>query len=272
MGSDQLSTIIETAMPILDALHDGLVIIDANGFVRYVNEANERITGLKREEVMGRYVTDAVPYSRLLQTLTTGQAQTGVRTRVRDREVVSNIVPLTIGGQCAGALSVFRDVTEVRRLTEQLQVATETIRTMQVQSLEQAEIVVGQHPQSRHVWRLAKKAALIPSTVLLTGESGTGKEVLAHYIHGNSERREKPFLAVNCAAIPESLLESELFGYEEGAFTGARKGGRPGYFEMAECGQPQFLSSAGSGTEHFAPLYRPAGTGAANVGGQVRIK
>ncbi len=236
MNKDTLSSMIEVATPILDALHDGLVMIDARGIVRYVNEANTRITGLTRDEVLGRFVTDVVPYSRLYDVLSTGKPQTGVRTRVRDREVLSNIVPLHMGGELVGALSVFRDVTEVRRLTEQLQVATETIRTMQAQVLGQDGVVFGHHPLGKQAWRLAEKAALIPSTVLLTGESGTGKEVMARYIHTRSERRDKPFLAVNCAAIPDALLESELFGYEEGAFTGAKKGGRPGVFEMAQGG------------------------------------
>ncbi|UFJ39350.1 sigma 54-interacting transcriptional regulator [Brevibacillus humidisoli] len=236
MSQSVLQQMIEVAAPILDALYDGVVVIDKAGIVRYVNEANRRITGLAPEDVLGQYVTDAVPFSRLLHTLKTGEAQTGVKTKVLDREVISNITPLAHRGKRIGALSLFRDVTELRQLTEQLQVAAETIRTMQVQTFEPDGVLFGRHLKREQMWRLAQKASLIPSPVLLIGESGTGKEVLARYIHASSERREKPFLAVNCAAIPESLLESELFGYEEGAFTGARKGGRPGLFEMAEGG------------------------------------
>lgn len=247
---NKLSTMLEVAKPIFDALHDGMAVIDAEGIIRYVNEANTRITGMEPDKLVGRYVTDAVPFSRLLKTLRSGQAQTNVRTKVADREVLSNIVPLFVEGTCIGAVSIFRDITELRRLTEQLHIATETIRTIQVQTMEAEGILFGQHEKSKQVWRLAQRAALIPSTVLITGESGTGKEVLARYIHQHSERREKPFLAINCAAIPESLLESELFGYEEGAFTGAKKGGRPGLFEMAD-GGTLFLDEIGEMSIHL---------------------
>lgn len=231
-----LSTMIQVAKPIFDSLHDGMAIIDADGIICYVNDANTRITGQEPRELVGRYITEAVPFSRLADTLRSGKAQTGVRTKVRDREVLSNIVPLFIEGELIGAVSIFRDITEVRRLTEQLQIANETIRAIQAQTLETDGILFGKHEKSKLIWRLAGRAARIPSTVLLMGESGTGKEVLARYIHQESDRRGKPFLAVNCAAIPESLLESELFGYVEGAFTGAQKGGRPGLFEMADQG------------------------------------
>ena len=96
--------------------------------------------------------------------------------------------------------------------------------------------ICGSSPQIRQTVELAKKMARTDSSVLITGESGTGKELFAHAIHNNSQRAEAPFVAINCAALPETLLESELFGYEEGAFTGAKKGGKPGLFELANTG------------------------------------
>lgn len=222
---------------ILDILYDGVVVVDQDGKVIYVNPANERITGIPPEQALGRYVTDVVPDSSLLEVLRTGEAQVGVRTKVGDKEIISNIVPIKKGGRILGGVSVFRDITEMINLSRELEKAQEMIRHLAVELKvtrgEDKGIVIGKNPQVQRLFQLALKAAAVSSNVLIRGESGTGKEVLARFIHDHSPRRHKPFIAVNCAAIPENLLESELFGYEEGAFTGARKGGKPGLFEVA---------------------------------------
>lgn len=240
--------LLRPAQQLLDLLHDGVAAIDQDGVVVYVNEANARITGLHPEEVLGRHVRDAVPESHLLQVLESGQEVVGVRTRVRDREVVSNIVPIRHDGHMIGVVSVFRDITEVLALSRQLAEARNTIDLLRASlgtapQFEQG-VVVGKSPLAQRLFITALKAAAVDSPVLIEGESGTGKEVVARLIHSRSPLRDKPFLAVNCAAIPANLLESELFGYEEGAFTGARKGGRAGLFEMAD-GGTLFLDEIG---------------------------
>lgn len=137
------------------------------------------------------------------------------------------VTPIVQNNQPAGIVVSFRHMAEVRDLAYQL--------THQPQSLE-FDHTRGNSVKLASVKEMALKAAQWSSTVLILGESGTGKELFSRAIHNASSRRDKPFIIVNCGAILESLLESELFGYEEGAFTGARKGGRVGKFELADGG------------------------------------
>lgn len=238
---------IRAAEPLLDALHDGVAVTDTAGVVVFVNEANTRITGLRPEAVIDRPVREVVPDSHLLEALASGRELVGVRTRVAGREVISNIVPLYGEGRLIGAVSVFRDLTEVMALNAQLQEARNTIAMLKeyLSTGSPLEgVVVGRSPAAQRAFALALKAGRILSPVLVEGESGTGKEVVARLIHARSGRAHKPFLAVNCAALPGSLLESELFGHDEGAFTGARRGGRAGLLEMAD-GGTLFLDEIG---------------------------
>ncbi len=243
----EIRELIRAAEPLLDALHDGVAVSDADGLVVYVNEANTRITGLQREAFVDRRVAEVVPDSHLLQAMESGQELVGVRTRVAGREVVSNIVPLVQGGRLIGAVSVFRDLTELIALSTQLQEARNTIALLKEylstgSALE--GVVVGRSPAAQSAFSLALRASRVLSPVLIEGESGTGKEVVARLIHARSDRAKGPFLAVNCAAVPGTLLESELFGYDDGAFTGARRGGRAGLLEMAD-GGTLFLDEVG---------------------------
>jgi PAS domain S-box-containing protein len=231
--------LIQRAAPILEALHDGVAVTDTAGTVVYVNEANGRITGLVAKDLLERPVREVVPDSHLLEALLAGRSLIGVKTRVAGRAVISNIVPLWEDGQLIGAVSIFRDLTDVIRLNEQLREAEERIALLQEHLGAGAApdgMVIGRSPAAQRAYTLALWAAAVTSAVLVEGESGTGKEVVARLIHARSDRSGKPFVAVNCAAVPGSLLESELFGYEEGAFTGARKGGRAGLFDMADGG------------------------------------
>ncbi|MGE5672465.1 MAG: sigma-54 interaction domain-containing protein [Mycobacterium leprae] len=235
----EIRQLIRDAAPLLEALHDGVAVSDDRGFVVYVNEANTRITGLRADDLLNRKVAEVVPDSHLLDAIASGQPLIGVRTRVSGREVVSNIVPLKDGGQLIGAISVFRDVTEVMALRDQLREAHNTIALLKDHLSAGAGVdgvVVGRNPAAAQAYNLTIRAAGVNSPVLIEGESGTGKEVMARLIHARSDRAQRPFIAVNCAAVPATLLESELFGYDEGAFTGARRGGRAGLFEMADGG------------------------------------
>ncbi|HLN60293.1 MAG TPA: sigma 54-interacting transcriptional regulator [Symbiobacteriaceae bacterium] len=243
-----IQDLLKPAEQLLAILHDGVAAIDEHGIVVYANEANTRITGLKPADILGRHVSQAVPGSHLLEVLQTQQPIIGVRTRVNEREVVSNIVPVHREGRLVGVVSVFRDLSEVQALSNQLQEARNTIdllrTSMSAVPAMDGGVVIGRSPLAQKVFTTAYKAATVDSPVLLEGESGTGKEVVARLIHTRSSRRDRPLIAVNCAAIPANLLESELFGHEEGAFTGARRGGRAGLFEMAE-GGTLFLDEIG---------------------------
>ncbi len=175
----------------------------------------------------------------MLEVLKTGRKRIGHRTWVGDKEVVSNIVPIRKDNVVIGAISVFKDISDVIKLSKELEEARYRIEHLNERlkaSGSDVPFVVGSNSVMKGAVDLAAKAAKTSSTILIEGESGTGKEIIARFIHQTSTRRDKPFMAVNCAAIPANLLESELFGYEEGAFTGALKGGRPGLFELASNG------------------------------------
>ena len=248
----EIRELMRAAAPLLEALYDGVAVTDTQGTVVYVNEANTRITGLQAADLLERPVREVVPDSHLLDALAAGRPLVGVRTRVAGREVISNIVPLRDRetGELLGAVSVFRDLTEVLALTAQLQEARNTIDLLRgyLGAAEPAEteggIVLGRSPLARRAYTLAVRAAGVQSPVLIEGESGTGKEVFARLIHARSDRAQRPFIAFNCAAVPASLVESELFGYADGAFTGAHRGGRAGLFEMAD-GGTLFLDEIG---------------------------
>jgi len=189
---------------------------------------------------LGRHVQDVVPDSGMLGVLETGQKLIDITTHVFDATVISNIVPILDGRRIIGVISIFRDITDIKQLTDKLEYANTTIKQLygklQEVNENKSDLVVGKSQMMKEVMKFALKAGMVDSNLLIEGESGTGKEVLARFVHKNSPRKDKPFLAVNCASIPFNLLESELLGYEEGAFTGAKKGGHPGFFEMAAGG------------------------------------
>jgi len=236
----KLEKIIKDKEFILESLHDGISIIDHRGIIVYVNNSNTRITKKDKSYFIGKHVQEVVPDSGMLGVLETGKKLIGITTHVFDATVISNIVPIRDDGRIIGVISIFRDITELRQLTHQLEYANTTIKQLYEKLNEvnenKSDFVVGKSQAMKDVMKYALKASMVDSNLLIEGESGTGKEVLARFVHKNSSRKDKPFLVVNCASIPYNLLESELFGYEEGAFTGAKKGGRPGYFEMANGG------------------------------------
>lgn len=249
-----IHNIIKSSESVLESIHDGVAVVDSQGVVIYVNDANYRITGIEKEKFLGKKVTEIVPNSSIPKVLQTGCKFIGVKTNVKEKDVISNIVPVMHDGKIAGAISIFRDISEVLRLNEKLEHANTTIRHLyeELNFMVDADsnFVVGKNAEMLQILKTAQKASQVSSTVMIEGESGTGKEVVARFIHKHSSRNNKPFIAVNCAAIPESLLESELFGYEDGAFTGAKKGGRPGMFELADTGTI-FLDEIGDMNFHL---------------------
>lgn len=218
------------------------VIVSKDGMVEFINKTYLDILGKTEEEVTGRYIGEITPDTRTLNVIKTGKAIVGYNWSLNGYMMIACALPLIRNGDIAGcfAYSIFMDILDARDLVDNL-VTELNMYKDEVRSLHSARYsfadIIGQAPNIEEVKFLAQKAALHPSiTVLINGESGTGKELFAQAIHGTSNRSRMPFIRVNCAAIPENLLESELFGYEEGAFTGARKGGSPGKFELANGG------------------------------------
>lgn len=236
--------------------YDGIYITDGKGKTIRVNESYERITGLKRANLIDRNMKDLVKEGYISksgsllsiekrQTISLNQEfKTGKKALITSRPVFDE------KGNIIIVITNVRDVTELYKLKSELQVQEKLaekyyweIKELKNQYLDTSGLVVKDKKMLDILYR-AKKAAITDITVLLFGESGVGKEVVAKFIHKNSNRLEKPFIKVNCGAIPENLIESELFGYEQGAFTGANKDGKMGLFEVAN-GGTLFLDEIG---------------------------
>ena len=233
----------ELLFEILDNIHDVVLVIDSDTTIVYANEAYARILGVPVAKVLGRRLDVIEPDSATIKMLHTGKPSRG--TDYLDSlnvNVVGSSFPLLNGEKIIGAVSIFKNITEVVELNRELE-QTKGVADYLKEQLEQWEHLpmsfkeyVGQNSRLKETLVLAAKVARTESTVLILGESGVGKEVLARAVHNCSRRMDKPMIKVNCAAIPEDLIESELFGYEDGAFTGARKGGKLGKFELAHSG------------------------------------
>ncbi len=223
---------------VIDATEDAISVADEKGNTIIVNSAYTRITGLPREAVLNKPVTVDIAEgeSMHLQILRTGKPVRNVRMKVgpAKKEVIVNVAPIFIDGNIRGSVGTIHDISEIMALTEELAQARKLIRRLKARYT--WSDIIGTSPAIISAKDEALRAAETPATVLLRGESGTGKELFAHAIHNASSRQKGQFVRVNCAALSEELLESELFGYVEGAFTGALKGGKRGLFEEANGG------------------------------------
>ena len=232
-------------LEILENADNAVIIIDCKGTVVYINRFYAEHMNIKLEKRMGGNLYDIEPQAKLLRVMEDGGG--------RDNDEVEYIKSLNIDSvglafplydsrkEKVGACAIFKDVTHVVELTRKLQKSKEMVQYLASQ-LEASELpisfqsYISQNKDLQKTLSLAAKVANTNCTILIQGESGVGKEVMAKCIHNASSRKERPMIKVNCASIPENLLESELFGYEEGAFTGARKGGKLGKFELANKG------------------------------------
>jgi len=243
--ADELSGLLRSAGAFMD--YDGIIILNRAGVVVMVNQAFADVLDTTPQAMIGKHVHDAYPNSqpsRMPLIMETGKPEIGVTHYMNGREVITNRFPLIKDGKVIGAMGkiIFRDVREMTLLANRLQSAPERAASTKQMAGKGAlfkydiDSIVGQSIGMQALKKTLVRVASKNSNVLLRGESGTGKELFAHAIHAASARRYSSFIKVNCAAIPEHLLESELFGYAEGAFTGAKKGGQVGKFELAHTG------------------------------------
>ncbi|MDW7673061.1 MAG: sigma 54-interacting transcriptional regulator [Bacillota bacterium] len=228
---------------------DGVYITDGMGNTLLVNKAYEQITGISREEILGKHMKELeddglISRSGTLLALNKREQASVVQTIRNGKDVLVTSVPIIKDEKIEIILSTVRDMTYLKRVEKELfhtKTLTNKYRNqirelkIQMEAVNANEIVVQSHAMVK-IYELALRAAPFDSTVLIWGESGVGKEILAKFIHENSNRSTMPFVKVNCGAIPENLMESELFGYESGAFTGSRKEGKQGLFELADKG------------------------------------
>ena len=227
---------------ILQNVHDGVAMVDEWGMLIYVNAVYERIWKVNRDEIVGKSIKNLSHHKVDKEALRTGQNQLGVTVESEEKhKMIVNASPIVLDGKVRGVISTYLEVTDLKIMMERLQMAEDKLAYYE-DELEQEwwnhqsfTQVIGHSSAIESAIRLASKAAKSSATVLIRGESGTGKEVLARAIHAASEKITGPFVGVNCAAIPETLIESELFGHEKGSFTGAiqRKIGK---FELADKG------------------------------------
>lgn len=235
---------------IFDSLYDGILIVDKEGVVRYINPAYTRITKVEEKNIIGRYLSEVRPGSRLTDVVKDEKMELGAHRKMGDVEYLVNMVPIYEAGKVIGGISLLNELIDIYKLTEKLNLSKIIIQNLKehVKTLGNGKYsfddIITVDEKSIEVKEFAKRIALADSNVLITGESGTGKELYASAIHNFSARKDFPFIPVNCASFEKNLIESELFGYEEGSFTGAKKNGKTGLFQLAQ-GGTLFLDEIG---------------------------
>ncbi len=218
---------------ILDYAYEGIVAVNSSGRITVFNPVAQSVTGLSQEHALGQRSDEVIPPFRLTEVLESGNDNIGQIMDLGRSKVMVNRIPISVSGEIVGAVATFQDVTRIQSM--EARIRREIYSKGHVAKFSLGDIRGGSPVLARTV-ETANHYARVDSTVLIHGETGVGKELFAQGIHQASSRADGPFVAVNCAALPESLLESELFGYVEGAFTGAVRKGKPGLFELAHTG------------------------------------
>ncbi|MBU4564106.1 MAG: sigma 54-interacting transcriptional regulator [Desulfarculus sp.] len=229
---------------VLDNPYESMIIVDQDGRILFMSKSYEDFIPIPHEEAVGKHLTDVIPNGQLHKVIESGRAKIGATFTVDGQPRVIARIPLKKDGKTIGAYGklMFWHADKVGELYQRinalhgrLQLFKDTLNEI-YRSNYGFDNIIGNSPLIKHAKEIALQSALTDSPVLITGESGTGKEMFAHSIHRASKRRDRPFVSVNCSSIPKELVESELFGYEPGTFTGALRKGKIGKFELAETG------------------------------------
>lgn len=247
-NKEDLQFRIKQLYDIIECSYDGIYITDGEANTIFLNRAYEKITGMKKKEMLGKNMkylekNGCISKSCTLIVLKCKKSITIQQSFKTGKKVLVSSSPIfDENGNITIVVTNVRDITELYELKEQLEKNKELtkkyysqVEAMRNQLLNFSDIIA-EDDKMLSILEVAKKVAKVDTTVLLLGETGVGKEVIAKYIHKNSKRSDKSFIKINCGAIPENLIESELFGYERGAFTGANKDGKIGLFELADTG------------------------------------
>ena len=218
---------------VLDYAYDGIISVDADGLITIFNPVAERVTQISSSAAIGRNIREVWPDLELHKVLNTGREDLAHLLNINNEQVVCNKVPIHVNNRVVGAVINFQDVTKLQQM--EAKVRRRLFAAGHVASKSFKDII-GTSASLHKSVALARDFAKTDSAILILGETGTGKEVFAQSIHNGSRRSQGPFVALNCAALPEQILESELFGYVGGAFTGAMQKGKAGLFEIAHGG------------------------------------
>jgi PAS domain S-box-containing protein len=241
---EEVKNLQETLLALVENPYEAAVVVDDKGIIKLVNKAFTDFFQKSAIEIIDKHVNEVIPDSQLVEVMQTGKPQLADIWTYAGQEYVVMRVPIVKEGKILGAIgkSLFANMKLAKEFAKRLnqmegELAYYKSELQKAQTSKYSlENFIGKSEQVKLLKQKIKKASQTTSTVLILGESGTGKELLAHAIHQLSPRANGPFIKVNCAGIPEQLLESELFGYHEGAFTGAKKGGQLGKFQLANTG------------------------------------
>ena len=247
----ELRNSLDMIEDILIYAYEGYVLVDPKGLIVKMNY--EKLLGIREEDAIGRHVEDVLENSRMHIVVKSGVKELRDVQRIQGHDMITNRIPIIKNNEIIGAVGtvLFKDINEIKELAHQLLDLQSKINKYkdEIERIEGVkhsfDSILTRNPKMEYLKKIGQRAAETNSTVLITGESGTGKEVFANAIHRASYRKKEGFIALNCAAIPKGLLESELFGYEPGAFTGAKKEGSVGKFELAN-GGTIFLDEIGN--------------------------
>ncbi|EEM05491.1 Transcriptional regulator [Bacillus pseudomycoides] len=224
-----------------DTAYEGIAIVDENGVIQMFNDTYSRFVGVAKEEAIGQLAENVIENTRLPVVLKTGVPERNQVHRLQGQNLVVHRMPIWKQGRVIGAVGMLihegiSDIYKILERFDQKDSAVKPLFSKPKKKQIRFEDILGESQTISETKKMARKAAGSKASVLITGESGVGKEQFARAIHDTGITKNGPFISVNCAAIPDNLLESELFGYAEGAFTGAKKNGKAGKFELANHG------------------------------------
>jgi transcriptional regulator with PAS, ATPase and Fis domain len=239
-----LNAQLEEYKLILDSIHNGVMVTDADGYVTHFNKPYGQFLGLDPAAQIGKHCTEVIENTRMHIVAKTGKPEINQSHLIRGQNMVVQRIPIWRDGQVSAVFGqvMFKDIKDVTRLANKLSLLESKVKIYEEELINLRsthytfDSISGKSPAIKMLKKEALNAAANQFPVLITGDSGTGKELFAQAIHHASPRKLYPFVRINCSAIPRDLLESELFGYEKGAFTGARTEGKPGKFEIANHG------------------------------------
>ena len=235
---------LEAYQLIFESIYNGIMVTDADGIVTHFNKPYGQFLGLDPADQIGKHCTEVVENTRMHIVAKTGKAEINQSQRIKGQNMVVQRIPIKKDGEVIAVFGqvMFKDVKDVTKLANKLSLLESKVKHYEEELINLRstrytfDSIVGKSRVIRELKKEALKASANQFPVLITGDSGTGKELFAQAIHHASPRKLYPFVRINCSAIPKDLLESELFGYEKGAFTGAKSEGKPGKFEIANQG------------------------------------
>ncbi len=229
---------------IFDSIYNGAIVTDIHGKITHFNKPYGEFIGVDPQAQIGKHCTDSVENSRMHIVAKTGIPEINQSHQIKGQNMVVQRIPIQKEGRVIAVFGqvMFKDVKDVRKLASELSLLESKVKLYEEELINlrstryTLDSIIGKSESIKSLKKEALRAASNQYPVLISGESGTGKELFAQAVHHASARKLYPFVRINCAAIPRDLLESELFGYETGAFTGAKSGGKPGKFELAHQG------------------------------------